>query len=1213
MANWTGQTTYATKKQLVSSIGGLYEDLQDFQFSTISAVSTLTVLDWLSAPVLYVSDIKGASIDISGILIDASGIFFAPLVSTQTANITQITNMSVMQFTFKPTFTGNIQVSFDLGLGEAIGGLLAGLGAAVGGGLIGVGTGVGLAIQGAEQGIATMIAGRPQNFITQNTYETINFTSQLQVSTLGNAEIAYSSIFRTVSSSSANSVPGREIFTSTIFYPGQICIRSASDPINLISGDSNLNTSTLQSFGQWVPLLQEPSLLSSFSQLVLSSITDNSLFLLDRQTIGSNFAPLIAGVQSHSYSNDWSFPSTNILPYSDRSYIMTQQNNYILSNSFISSPYERFQSTITTGSLYFITSTISTPVEFTYAGTTSGVFAVCEPDETGFRSTATMDFIASGQDLFIQWGLAVDNLNSTIKAGTSKRVSWDILSSYSNFEPIPTAVSTLSIDTTQQGIGIFTTANEIVFDTIGRNFSTSYVSFNTAGMSFGNVTALSNQPNYPYQFFSSVYVAGTLEATTIIALSSIVAVSTFSQTLFSTNILEASAASIVSSSTEQAYVGIGYISTLKASKNWFNDYIYTKSRVRMAGYDTPLSIVVGTDSNPYDPTIRHDFNTTTTEDAFYITAQPANKTTAYFTQSNVQIPSLVVGDLTTGTITYSNAEAPFLTTSTIEFGWTGSFDYGGVPAFSMRQYLSTPQGTVWNNYAAASNQVLNMMDFNNQVNMLAEQISTPLLYVNNYFGGSNREGWASTIFYNGQDIPARVVLYSNAGPGEVSFQASQNNIGVSLNVLEGEVGGAVIPITVPSTVRFVCNGSTWTTASTPPQPGLVSYSNSMKMSLDFERFTISTTDTLVLSADTIELNGNVVAPNLQLTSIQIDGFVSSTSFQADSVGGFNSQTVYDGSYITQPYPIPLDLTYTLNSTDFKNIRQTVTPSRGFNLYNGLNVGEWNNSIINIDTTPTAGRPTMIVGDVLQLGGGGTYSGQFWINNTIDGTPLVIPIYQAVQGVLSTIGLITGNTWALISTSNGINWVINSNVAQPVGGASYSNFYNVQLGPDQTIVQSGMPMVYYQPSLAYFNNKTLFYSPQIRVVTIDAETFNSREAGMENISLFENVNFSGGPETWESDSFNPIVNLTGNSYYSISGWECMINLSRLRTDNDIPISWELSPTPYPVGGGATDYIWGSARYLQVRTIGTPSANLIQRILMIPKNYFNFTWQGQGPIN
>ncbi len=252
-ASWSGNAQLITKNQLLSTSSGFYEDLKDFNFSTIS-VSTLNVPQWISTPVLYVSDIQGASIDISGIIFDASGLLYAPLVSSQTGVFQNITNVSTYQMTFKPTFTGNIQVTFDLGLGEAIGGLLAGLGAAVGGALIGVGTGVGLAIQGAETGIATLIAGRPQNFITNNTYETVNFTSQLQISTLGDAYPLYSTIFRTVSSVSANSVPGPEIFTSSFFYPGQICIRSVSDPFNLITGDSNLNTSTIQSFGQWVPL-----------------------------------------------------------------------------------------------------------------------------------------------------------------------------------------------------------------------------------------------------------------------------------------------------------------------------------------------------------------------------------------------------------------------------------------------------------------------------------------------------------------------------------------------------------------------------------------------------------------------------------------------------------------------------------------------------------------------------------------------------------------------------------------------------------------------------------------------------------------------------------------------------------------------------------------------------------------------------------------------
>lgn len=239
--NWQGNANLATQRQLLSTSAGLYDDLLDFNFSTLK-VSTLTVPYWISTAKLYVSDIEGAVIDISGITINQDGVFNAPNVQLSSLNFKGFDSLL------------DVDVSFDFGLGQAIGGVVGGLGALVGGATIAVGTGAGLAIQGAEQGIATLIAGRPQNFIDNTTYETINFTSQLQVSTLGNAYPAYSSILRTVSSLSPNQIPGREIFTSTIFYPGQICIRSLSDPFNLITGDPQINSSTIQSFGQWVPL-----------------------------------------------------------------------------------------------------------------------------------------------------------------------------------------------------------------------------------------------------------------------------------------------------------------------------------------------------------------------------------------------------------------------------------------------------------------------------------------------------------------------------------------------------------------------------------------------------------------------------------------------------------------------------------------------------------------------------------------------------------------------------------------------------------------------------------------------------------------------------------------------------------------------------------------------------------------------------------------------
>ena len=88
-ARWNGNATLATTKQLISSVAGIYTDLQDisgFNFQNLY-VSTLTADQWISTPELYVSSLKGGNIDISGIIIDASGVFNAPIVSLSSLNM----------------------------------------------------------------------------------------------------------------------------------------------------------------------------------------------------------------------------------------------------------------------------------------------------------------------------------------------------------------------------------------------------------------------------------------------------------------------------------------------------------------------------------------------------------------------------------------------------------------------------------------------------------------------------------------------------------------------------------------------------------------------------------------------------------------------------------------------------------------------------------------------------------------------------------------------------------------------------------------------------------------------------------------------------------------------------------------------------------------------------------------------------------------------
>lgn len=1206
MATWSGTTPYASKKQLVSSITGLYTDLQDlsgFQFQNLE-VSTILVKDWISTPVLYVSDIQGANIDISGITFSKDGILNAPIISLSSLSFKGLDKLF------------DLDVSFDLGLGDALGGLLGGLGALVGGATIAVGTGAGLAIQGAEQGIGAMVAGRPQNYINENRYETLNFTTQFQVSTIGDAYPLYSTILRSVDSVSANQVPGKEIFVSTFFTPGTTCIRAVSDPFNLITGNSNLNTSTIQSFGEWTALPFDDNTTS----LTLSNTTDQPLFNLNRTTLSVNNLPMVDGFQTHNFTNFYNFPyNTTPYPYTnDTSKMFYNRDEFLLNSTYISTNYVRFQSTFTDYNLQYIRSTLSAPLELTYTGNIfDGDFVFCEPDETGFRSTMVVDLIANGsKDLFLQWGLAVDNLNSTIAAGTSKRVSWDILAGYSNFIDIPQAQSTITNEATQQILDIQTNPHELKFLTLGTGMNPSVVAWDVNGMTFGSNTSLNNYQNYPYQFNSSVYVNGTLECQNLIALSTIFATSTIVESQLSTN-------SVIADYilTPELYAQEGFISTLKStSNNWANDYISIKSRVRMMGYATPLSLITGRFGDVYDTTKRFDFTTDTDPQAIYLQSQPANNTLMTILSTNINIPNLVVENLTANNIVYSNADVPYLQTSTIAFGWTGNFASPTIPPqYALSQTLTTEPGLYWNNYQAASNQVLNIMSFSNNVNMIAQQFSTPLTYLNTTFDGTNRQGWASTIFTNLQTTTCRVNLGANAGNGELSLQGGSNAIAVSMNTNPGGLGGAPVAVPIGSTYKFSSDGTTWTTLSNAPVPGYVSYNNQMKMTMDFETFNISTTDTLVLSAEKINLNGIVNIPNANLSNLYTDGFVSTNQLVVNATpttgAGINAYASYTGSYNTKPTANVFAYSNIINSTDFLTQYNTILPNRGFNMFNSYNTGEWNNAVYAVDITASSGSPIMILGDIIQTSPPFTpYSGQFWINNTIDSPAQPVNLYVNREGLLSTIGVAPGNQYTRVYTNDGTNWNFQSNVANPQGStpASYSNIYSLQMTSDYSLFQNTKPVYERMPFKNIQTNKIMMNCPQIRVATYDSPSFVSREAGFEYGSYFDaNVVFGeGGSSPTESDALNPIVNNAGNLYYSVVAWSPQSWFSRIRTKTLGIQGFDIDPIPILVSLTTPgDYIWASARYLNVEG-AAPEADIRENYFMTPKNYHtDYGWLGQ----
>jgi hypothetical protein len=191
--------------------------------SNISTFSTIFVSS------LFATNASISTLTVSSVIGFSGGI--------TTSNITSQTILT-STLSFAPS-VGGITPKIDLGMGGFLGGL-AGQGAGV------LGAGLGAVALGT--GIAGLAMPRTTNNINSNVFETINGTTQLQVSTLGSV---VSSILRFVSSASTT-LPGREIFVSTVIASGTTCIRSISDPLNL--ANSNFQTSTIQSFGQWTAL-----------------------------------------------------------------------------------------------------------------------------------------------------------------------------------------------------------------------------------------------------------------------------------------------------------------------------------------------------------------------------------------------------------------------------------------------------------------------------------------------------------------------------------------------------------------------------------------------------------------------------------------------------------------------------------------------------------------------------------------------------------------------------------------------------------------------------------------------------------------------------------------------------------------------------------------------------------------------------------------------
>lgn len=1206
--NWQGNPPLATKSQLLSTSAGFYTDLKDFTFSTVQ-VSTLN----------------------------------ASIVSLSSLNFKGFDDLL------------DLDVSFDLGLGQAIGGVVGGLGALVGGGLIAVGTGAGLAIQGAEQGIATMVAGRPQNFISQSNYETINFTSQLQISTLGYDYPNYSSIFRTVSSVAANQVPGREIFTSTIFPAGTTCVRTISDPFNLISGNSNMNTSTIQSYGQWAPFL-DPTVAgeditarnASFS--TLSLYTDNSVNIYD--------IAIQTTTQAATYSNFITTPFNGNSPQNmttNSNLFMANQTFFSNVNTYVSTPFTQFTSSITTlpGGFYQIPSSmIQTTSLFSWDNPSTDGNFVLALDSLGTKwlSTGRIDIRTNAnQSTLLQYGYLV---NTYVPQGSTVRLTFDYNASVSSIISRPAAVSTFDSRQLEMVWGFETNPYELQLKTFNQGSglaatdpgafqiqaSTFVIGANPASSAF-------NQPGFAYQFNGNTYVGGTLEATSV-----------------QTSNLSATVPYQVPFTIETGATNAG---AMIGNLNRF--YIQTTNGIiftDVGSYVENASLYLGSNAN------ESQLNVSSIKAGGFIQGN-----SGFFSSLTVETLTVIstINTTSTNVENITSTATLYANTAYIDTAFISTLD-----SFTFNTGVGNPSGPfdITKLYTIASTQYTAVSSLTNNIlsytlnegiqdhasfNMGGQGEGTPPAFYAPT--PTNVEQWNSTIIIcdptNGN--PATLFLgntglwtSSSVTTGTFDLIINQTQRQFYFNCSENEnlknplnTSSFIKVVPTPgfsNSYRFTLNSNGWWGYVTPAPPPYESYNcNVFQITQDINNVNITTTDRLNFNAGEIVFNGTINLPvanfqtiytqTIDTNTANVSSILTTANLQASTITSLtiNASTMsvnpLTGSYIAaynKPSTIsynsnptvitPYSYTFNQSSPDFLPLYTLLAPFQGSNTFTSYNVTYWNNAMFNNQAAASIGPPRIILGDI--QAGLGAYSGQFYVNNNIISPPQAIAV-TLVDG--NVIGTIQGSTYGRIRTTNGTVWQIDSNIANPSGGtyAPYNlvNNFQLQMSATGNYITSQQNINYQAPNISYTTDTLSLFANQIRVNLHAygpfAQLYPSYRAGMEITSYFDPSmvfsNVPGGSDTWQSDATNPLSNFNGDTYYDANQWLVYINPNRFRCAGNPIAGYDVEQALITVSGAPGSYVWGFNRYIQVRSSpGGPgsSCDNMNIVYAIPRNYCTY---------
>ena len=259
---------------VISSLGISTGVLQAGQLNILQNINTPSIsTNTISTSQIVSKDIFTSTLTVS--TLNAPN--FVPSTVT-TSTINSVFSDTKFSLTSTLSLFGNVDV--NLGLGNQIAGLIGGAGAQA--------LGVSLGGAGLITGAAALVSGRTSGGVNNSIFQTVNGSTQLQFSTIGSN---VSSIFLTTNSANPFTTPGLEIQQSQGVPAGTYCVRSVGDPLYI-----NNNVSSIQMFGQWVPVIQPtatiPALaISSLGVSTSQSVTGNVSSLFVSSVNGAVYPP----------------------------------------------------------------------------------------------------------------------------------------------------------------------------------------------------------------------------------------------------------------------------------------------------------------------------------------------------------------------------------------------------------------------------------------------------------------------------------------------------------------------------------------------------------------------------------------------------------------------------------------------------------------------------------------------------------------------------------------------------------------------------------------------------------------------------------------------------------------------------------------------------------------------------------------------------------